>query len=116
MSVEVMLELLFQQVLQVVGGATEPGREVRHPLHRVSAHADARSSGPRDTMAGGDSILRQETDSNFGFNFPWWDRIFRSYRAQPDAGHEEMTIGIDRFREVKELRLDRMLGQPFRKE
>lgn len=62
------------------------------------------------------SILRRETDSNFGFNFPWWDRIFRTYRARPEAGHDRMTLGIDRFRDVKELRLDRMLGQPFRNE
>ena len=60
------------------------------------------------------SILRRETNSNFGFNLPWWDWIFRTYRPQPDAGHDGMTIGIDQFREPKELRLDRMLTQPVR--
>lgn len=60
------------------------------------------------------SILRRETDSNFGFNLPWWDRLFGTYRAQPEAGHERMTIGIDRFRNPRELRLDRMLLQPLR--
>lgn len=60
------------------------------------------------------SIVRQETDSNFGFNFPWWDRLFRTYRPQPQAGHEHMTLGIGQFRDPKELRLDRMLTQPFR--
>jgi sterol desaturase/sphingolipid hydroxylase (fatty acid hydroxylase superfamily) len=59
------------------------------------------------------SILRPETDSNFGFNFPWWDRLFRTYRAQPEAGHETMMLGIEQFRDPKELRLDRMLAQPF---
>jgi sterol desaturase/sphingolipid hydroxylase (fatty acid hydroxylase superfamily) len=62
------------------------------------------------------SILRRETDSNFGFNLPWWDRLFRTYRAQPEAGHEGMTIGIEQFRDPKELRLSRMLTQPFRNE
>lgn len=62
------------------------------------------------------SVLRRETDSNFGFNFPWWDRLFRTYRPQPEAGHEGMTIGIQQFRDPKELRLDRMLTQPFRDE
>jgi sterol desaturase/sphingolipid hydroxylase (fatty acid hydroxylase superfamily) len=62
------------------------------------------------------SIVRRETDSNFGFNFPWWDRLFRTYRAQPEAGHEGMTIGIEQFRQPKELLLHRMLIQPFRKE
>jgi sterol desaturase/sphingolipid hydroxylase (fatty acid hydroxylase superfamily) len=59
------------------------------------------------------SIERRETDSNFGFNLPWWDRLFRTYRPQPAAGHEGMTIGLPTFRSVKELRLLRMLAQPF---
>ena len=62
------------------------------------------------------SVVRRETDSNFGFNFPWWDRLFGTYRAQPEAGHDDMTIGIEQFREPSELRLDRMLTQPFRKD
>jgi len=60
------------------------------------------------------SIVVRETDSNFGFNLPWWDRLFGTYRAQPAAGHEAMTIGIEQFREPRELGLDRMLVQPFR--
>jgi sterol desaturase/sphingolipid hydroxylase (fatty acid hydroxylase superfamily) len=60
------------------------------------------------------SILARETNSNFGFNLPWWDRLFGTYRAQPSAGHEVMTIGIDQFRDPRELGLDRMLLQPFR--
>ncbi|MDW7748257.1 sterol desaturase family protein [Halomonas sp.] len=59
------------------------------------------------------SIIRQETDSNFGFNLPWWDRLFGTYRDQPSAGHLGMTIGIEDFREADDLRLDRMLLQPF---
>jgi sterol desaturase/sphingolipid hydroxylase (fatty acid hydroxylase superfamily) len=62
------------------------------------------------------SIIRAETDSNFGFNFPWWDRLFGTYRPQPKEGHLGMTIGIDAFRDPAELRLDRMLAQPFRKD
>ena len=60
------------------------------------------------------SILRRETDSNFGFNLPWWDRLFGTYRDQPEAGHLDMTIGIEDFREPGDLRLDRMLLQPFK--
>ena len=60
------------------------------------------------------SIVARETNSNFGFNLPWWDRLFGTYRAQPAAGHEAMTIGIEQFRDPLELRLDRMLAQPFR--
>jgi len=60
------------------------------------------------------SIDRRETDSNFGFNVPWWDRLFGTYRPQPALGHERMTIGINAFRDPRELRLDRMLWQPMR--
>ncbi|MGI9408544.1 MAG: sterol desaturase family protein [Hyphomicrobiaceae bacterium] len=60
------------------------------------------------------SVLARETNSNFGFNLAWWDRLFGTYRAQPEAGHEGMTIGVDAFRDPAEQRLDRMLTQPFR--
>jgi sterol desaturase/sphingolipid hydroxylase (fatty acid hydroxylase superfamily) len=62
------------------------------------------------------SIVVRETNSNFGFNLPWWDRLFGTYRDQPAAGHEAMTIGIEQFREPAEQRLDRMLTQPFRED
>jgi sterol desaturase/sphingolipid hydroxylase (fatty acid hydroxylase superfamily) len=62
------------------------------------------------------SIVMRETNSNFGFNLPWWDRLFGTYRAQPEAGHEQMTLGLQQFRDPKELRIDRLLAQPFRKE
>ena len=60
------------------------------------------------------SIRQDEQTSNFGFNLPWWDRIFGSYRAQPKAGHDDMTIGVEAFRSPGELRLHRLLLQPFR--
>jgi sterol desaturase/sphingolipid hydroxylase (fatty acid hydroxylase superfamily) len=59
------------------------------------------------------SIERRETDSNFGFNLPWWDRLFGTYRAAPAEGHDGMTIGIEQFRSLRDLRLDRMLIQPW---
>ena len=62
------------------------------------------------------SVVPQETNSNFGFNLPWWDRLLGTYRAQPAAGHTAMTIGLERFREARDLRLDRLLMQPFRGE
>jgi sterol desaturase/sphingolipid hydroxylase (fatty acid hydroxylase superfamily) len=60
------------------------------------------------------SILVRETNSNFGFNLPWWDRLFGTYRAAPAAGQEAMTIGIEQFRDSRELGLGHMLTQPFR--
>mgnify|MGYP003382317781 CR=1 FL=1 len=60
------------------------------------------------------SVIPAETNSNFGFNLPWWDRLLGTYRAQPKAGHDGMTIGIEQFRTPRDLWLDRMLVQPLR--
>ena len=61
------------------------------------------------------SVLREETDSNFGFNLSVWDRVFRTYRAQPAEGHEGMTIGLSECRDPQEAaRLTGMLTMPFR--
>ncbi len=59
------------------------------------------------------SAVAQETNSNFGFNLPWWDRLLGTYRAQPEAGHEGMTIGLNQFREPRRLTLPWMLALPF---
>jgi sterol desaturase/sphingolipid hydroxylase (fatty acid hydroxylase superfamily) len=62
------------------------------------------------------SIIPAETNSNFGFNFSFWDRIFGTYRPKPTQGQLGMTIGLSQFREPRELWLDRLLTQPFRDE
>lgn len=59
------------------------------------------------------SVVIKETNSNFGFNFPWWDRLFGTYRPQPAAGHEKMVIGLSQFRDSKLLTLPRLLVLPF---
>ena len=60
------------------------------------------------------SVIRAETNSNFGFNLPWWDFLLGTYRSQPLAGHEKMTIGIPELRdELQADRLPRMLMIPF---
>jgi len=60
------------------------------------------------------SILPRETNSNFGFNIPWWDRLFGTYRAQPGQGHLEMNIGLKEYRDPTQLTLGKLLLQPFR--
>ena len=60
------------------------------------------------------SVSYDESSSNFGFNVPWWDRLFGTYRDQPRLGHEAMPIGVDAFRSGEDLRLDQLLVQPFR--
>ena len=59
------------------------------------------------------SVIQAETDSNFGFNLPWWDHLFGTYNAQPAAGHDQMTIGLGVFRDARDGRLDKLLIQPF---
>ncbi len=61
------------------------------------------------------SIEDDETNSNFGFNLPWWDRLFGTYRDQPRAGQLGMVIGIRDHADPREVaRLDGMLLLPFR--
>jgi sterol desaturase/sphingolipid hydroxylase (fatty acid hydroxylase superfamily) len=61
------------------------------------------------------SVLRHETNSNFGFNLPWWDRLLGTYRAEPRAGQLGMTIGLAHLRDESAVeRLPAMLALPFR--
>ncbi len=63
------------------------------------------------------SVNDDEANSNFGFNLPWWDRLFGTYRAQPRAGHEGMTIGIHKYRANRDVVwLTGMLSLPFKGE
>ncbi len=59
------------------------------------------------------SVVIKEHNSNFGFNLPWWDRLFGTYRPQPAAGHEDMVIGLSHFRDPHSLSLPRLLILPF---
>jgi sterol desaturase/sphingolipid hydroxylase (fatty acid hydroxylase superfamily) len=51
------------------------------------------------------SVIMQETNSNFGFNLPFWDRIFKTYKAQPEKGHLNMQIGLKEYRDYKKTGL-----------
>ena len=60
------------------------------------------------------SILRRETNSNYGFNLSIWDRSFGTYIDQPEKGHSAMTIGIPEFRDPEQVdKLRGMLTLPF---
>ena len=59
------------------------------------------------------SVIPRETNSNFGFNLPWWDRLCGTYRPQPEQGHTGMSIGLTEFRNPATLTLSRLLVQPF---
>ena len=60
------------------------------------------------------SVIHRETDANFGFNLPWWDRLFGTYVAQPEKGHEGMTIGLNEFQDERPWRLGWSLMLPLK--
>ena len=59
------------------------------------------------------SVEIDESNSNFGFNLPWWDRLFGTYKAQPEAGHLEMKIGVSHLQQTDPAGLISLLGMPF---
>lgn len=59
------------------------------------------------------SVHPREANTNFGFNLPWWDRLFGTYRDQPTEGHEGMSIGLRQFREAGRLTFPWLLVLPF---
>lgn len=58
------------------------------------------------------SVIKWETNSNYGFNLPWWDRVFGTYRNQPEAGHLNMVIGLGQYRDERQLTLGKLLMLP----
>ena len=59
------------------------------------------------------SVIIRETNSNYGFNLPWWDRLLGTYKDQPERGHDGMMIGLSQFRDPKRLTLSWLLILPF---
>ena len=59
------------------------------------------------------SIIHNETDSNYGFNLAIWDRIFGTYIDQPEAGHDDMIIGLDDWQDERPTKLIWSLCVPF---
>ena len=60
------------------------------------------------------SVLRNEHDRNYGFNLSLWDQLFRTYRAEPEAGQQGMTIGLTPYQTEAPTRFVWSLALPFR--
>lgn len=126
--IEILLSMAIKFALVAALGAPAAAVLVFEVLLNASAmfnHANVRLSRAAETVLRAvlvtpdmhrihHSVLRRETDSNFGFCLSWWDRLFGTYRAEPAAGQLGMTIGLAEFRAPEESRLDRLLTQPFR--
>jgi len=59
------------------------------------------------------SVLLHEMNSNYGFNLSLWDRLFGSYVAQPERGHDGMRIGLNEFQSERADSLKDLLLLPF---
>ncbi len=102
--------LLFEVLLNATALFNHANINLPHPIDRVLRLIVVTPDMHRVHH----SVDPIETNSNFGFNLPWWDRLLGTYRAQPAKGHHGMDIGIEQFRTRRDLWLDRMLVQPVR--
>jgi len=59
------------------------------------------------------SIVPMKTNTNFGFNVSWWDRLFGTCRAEPVGGHEGMILGLEQFRDPARQTLVGIFMLPF---
>ena len=59
------------------------------------------------------SVRVDESNTNFGFNLPWWDRLFGTYRAQPRGGHEGMSIGVEHLQGSSSAGIAALVAMPF---
>lgn len=62
------------------------------------------------------SVMKYETDSNYGNIFSFWDKLFNTYRPLPEAGYDGMVIGLNEFRDVADGQLIQLLKIPFIKD
>jgi sterol desaturase/sphingolipid hydroxylase (fatty acid hydroxylase superfamily) len=60
------------------------------------------------------STLRAEMDSNYGFSLSAWDRLFNTYTATPSEAHTQMPIGLNGYRDARQLSLIKLLALPFK--
>ena len=103
--------LLFEVILNAIALFNHANIDLPRPVDRVLRLIVVTP----DMQRVHHSTDPRETNSNYGFNLPWWDRLLGTYIAQPAKGHEGMEIGIEQFRTRRDLWLDRMLVQPLRR-
>ncbi|MBE9538875.1 MAG: sterol desaturase family protein [Proteobacteria bacterium] len=127
--VEIILSMLIKMVLVVLLGAPPLAVLIFEVVLNLTAlfnHSNIHIPLPLDRVLRWGvvtpdmhrvhhSAVPVETDSNFGFNLPWWDYLFKTYRAQPEKGHTEMIVGLHEFRNEQKLALPDLLLLPFRR-
>jgi sterol desaturase/sphingolipid hydroxylase (fatty acid hydroxylase superfamily) len=106
LGVPVVSVVIFELILSITSLFSHANVRVRPGIDRVlrwilvtpAMHVIHHSAAPA------------ETDSNFGFNLPWWDRLFGTYRAEPN---KPLQVGLQAYREREEQSLGWMLALPF---
>jgi sterol desaturase/sphingolipid hydroxylase (fatty acid hydroxylase superfamily) len=125
--IEILLSMAIKMIVVFLVGISALGVLIFEVLLNATSlfnHGNVRLSAPIDRVLRlfvvtpemhrvHHSVIIRETNSNFGFNLPWWDRLFGTYKDQPASGHVEMTIGLSHFRDPKELTLTRLIVLPF---
>jgi sterol desaturase/sphingolipid hydroxylase (fatty acid hydroxylase superfamily) len=59
------------------------------------------------------SVESAETDSNYGFSISCWDRLFKTYTAEPKHPQTTMAIGLNTYRNQDDLGFRDLLLIPF---
>lgn len=127
--IEIILSMLIKMMLVVLLGALPVAVlifEIVLSLTALFNHSNIRIPLPLDRVLRWGVVTPDmhrvhhstntvETNSNYGFNLPWWDHLFQTYRNQPTKGHTDMTIGLEEFRSEEKLALPDLLLLPFRK-
>jgi len=125
--IEIMLSMLIKMAAVIVLGAPAVAVVIFEVLLNATSmfnHANLRLPAGLDGLLRlvvvtpdmhrvHHSVIGRETNSNYGFNLPWWDRLFGTYRPQPEAGHDGMTIGLNDYRDASHQDLPWMLTLPF---
>ena len=125
---EVLLSLAFKAAVVVALGASPTATlifELTLSLGALFTHANVRLPVGLDRMLRRlfvtpdmhrvhHSVVRAETDSNFGFGLSVWDRLAGLYRPDAAAGQSDVVFGLAEFRSPEDNRLDRLITQPLR--
>ncbi len=59
------------------------------------------------------SVIPRETNSNYGFNLPWWDYLLGTYLSQPQEGLEKMRIGLTEVPTERAVWFHWLIALPF---
>ncbi len=125
--VEILLSLIIKMVVVVLLGVPFLAVVIFEIVLNLSAmfnHGNIRLSKRVDSVLRNiivtpdmhrvhHSVIPKETHSNFGFNLSIWDKLFRTYRAEPEAGQLNMELGLPGFHSVERTGFIWMLAKPF---